>query len=274
MYLKTPFNAAFGEALRRSFAYPGVVIHIIIGRYDYMKYPLTLCAILLTMIFTAIADAKPVDIEKEPAEHQQIDPEKENTTDDTLGRKYIMGITGSFGGTYPGGTVAGVGDQKRSIGMAYTAGAHFGFKTWDTGAIMSAVEYARKTLVLERSYMGLPMTNTFELSFVEILAGYRHFMDMIYIETGIFYAVKTGDWTEHKKVGKISTRSTIDERSGKNEMGIYLGAGVAYPVWNNIAIETGLRVDASFLNAYAGNGDKLRSNTAMIRAGVSYTTAL
>ena len=239
-----------------------------------MEYRSPLSVVFITIGLLSFVGAQAAGIEGEAPTVPHIEAEKQAGRSDTARGTFGLGLTASFGRTYPSGTVAGTGDQKRRIDTAYSAGARLAYQAWENSTLLCGVEYARKTLAIERTYMGLPSTTTLELSFIQLSAGYRRCAGMLYGEAGLFYALKAGTWTDRRELGSTVTTSHIDKKSAHNEAGVFLGAGLAHSVWTVVSLEAGLRAEISFKNACTAGGDRLRTNSLLLTAGATYSISL
>jgi len=180
----------------------------------------------------------------------------------------FAGINAGFNVTFPSGEVVSMSSQKIRPGCDYSIGAIAGWLLFSIGGPVFEIEYARKSVSIERTYIYYPVKNMYDFYFMDLSPGFRFIIKYFYAEAGIFWGVKLGGWRASEDImGFITSRKFNKYRH--NELGGHLGLGLSLPVYKVLHLDFTIRFKGSFLYAYDKN-DRLRTNQVGFLAGASY----
>ncbi len=212
------------------------------------------------------------ELERELQAHEQERQKRESVGAVTTAPEYkrlLISLRGGFGLAFPSGDISASGGQEALAAMGYTAGLALCWRAVSLGGPVIGAASAGKQVSTRRDYLGsnsrAPSATT-----VNVMAGWRFILvKMLYIETGLYYGIRAGSWTDEQSYRGKERELTVRRSWTRDDAGVSLEIGVMFDVLSFMSIDVGLKMEASFLYSYVKD-DRLRTNLALLTAGVTF----
>ncbi|PKL37192.1 MAG: hypothetical protein CVV44_16285 [Spirochaetae bacterium HGW-Spirochaetae-1] len=199
------------------------------------------------------------------------------------GMNIKLHVLGGGGLTYPGGNIAvepgTSADSSVNGGFDAGLGASYLFLN-DMVGINLLMKYSGKNLAVTYSGAGSGKY-IYHTGFFDFALGVRGYFHAIYLyyEGGLSYGLKVGDWSRESPSGEESEAAWSSGTDLKNNLALYVGAGVSYGITPLISLEAGLVAELGLIPVISGpspagtftDRDKLYTRYMGIRMGVTFS---
>lgn len=180
-----------------------------------------------------------------------------------------LSIAGSVGLGFASGEAAF--EAQSGVTVPYTVGIQAGYFLSDSIAILFGVGYGAHPVMLvdkDDTDTGLKFTQ----GFVDLSAGLRGYMSGLFLGAGFTYGIKTGDREMYAVVdGEETKKGDLRDKVCKNNASLYLEAGFAFPVSDDMTFDLGLKLNIGLVNSIEEEGFiELKAHSLDFTLGLSF----